>query len=91
MIDAGVAAETGEPLQIFIFMADPLIFPVQWRAGGETVAGAGAPPLPAGVRAGAGEAFPMKRRRAVAKSMASAKAAATMMIQVVDAGSTGMR
>ena len=90
MIDAGVAAETGEPLQIFIFMADPLIFPVQWRAGGETVAGAGAPPLPAGVRAGAGEAFPMKRR-AVAKSMASAKAAATMMIQVVDAGSTGMR
>ena len=56
MIDAGVAAETGEPLQIFI-MADPSIFPVQWRAGGEMVAGAGAPPLPAGAKAGARETF----------------------------------
>ena len=54
VIDAGVVAEIGEPLQIFI-LADTLIFFPEWRAEGETVAGAEAPPLPAGAGARAGE------------------------------------
>ena len=88
VIDAGVVGETGELLQIFILI-NSMISPAS-RAGGGAEAGVEAPPLPAGARAGGKESNCSMKKKAAAKSIATAKTAATVMTQGMDVESTRM-